>query len=95
MDSVKLEKQLRMVPLVCLVLMLLLRNKAINETNPVWMYLLIAFGVLGVAIFIYRIILERKNGTFVARRYYLVLFFVIISTVMFLFQMFSNRVEFI
>lgn len=95
MDSVKLEKQLRMVPLVCLVLMLLLRNKAINDTNPVWMYLLIAFGVLGVATFIYRIILERKNGTFVARRYYLVLFFVIISTVMFLFQMFSNRVEFI
>lgn len=95
MDSVKLANRLRLIPLVCLVLMLLIRNKAVNETNPIWMYVLIAFGFLGVAIFVYRMILEKKNETFVAKRYYLILFFVIISTVLFLYQMFRNRLDFI
>ena len=88
MNTIKLEKQMRIVPLICIVLMLLLRDKAVNDvSNPIWLYIVIGLGILGVGSFFFRMYLEKKNGTFVAKRYYLVYFFIIISAVMFVYQL--------
>lgn len=68
--------------------MLLLRDKAVNDvSNPIWLYIVIGLGILGVGSFFFRMYLEKKNGTFVAKRYYLVYFFIIISAVMFVYQL--------
>lgn len=68
--------------------MLLLRGKAVNDvSNPIWLYIVIGLGILGVGSFFFRMYLEKKNGTFVAKRYYLVYFFIIISAVMFVYQL--------
>ena len=88
MNTIKLEKQMRIVPLICIAFMLLLRDKAVNDvSNPIWLYIVIGLGILGVGSFFFRMYLEKKNGTFVAKRYYLVYFFIIISAVMFVYQL--------
>lgn len=87
MDLVKLEKQLRIIPLICVVLMLLLREKATTDTNFVWLYIVIGLGILGVSSFFFRMYLAKKDGTSIAKRYYLVYFFIIISAVMFVTQL--------
>ena len=87
MDSKKLETQIRIVPLVCVILMLVLRDKAVNSPNPIWMYVVIALGLTAFSSFIYRIYLEKKNGTFVAKRYYLVFSLLIISTLVFVYSL--------
>jgi Na+/alanine symporter len=87
MDSKKLETKIRIIPLVCVVSILVLRDKTVNSPNPVWMYVVIALGLIAFSSFIYRIYLEKKNGTFVAKRYYLVFSLFIISTLVFVYSL--------
>lgn len=87
MNTVKLEKQLRIFPLLCVVFMLLLRKKAVTQTNPIWLYIVVGLGILGVGSFFFRMYLEKKNKTFVAKRNYLIYFFIIILAIMFVYQL--------
>ena len=86
MNTVKLEKQMRIVPLICVVMMLLFRQFAKGDENPVWTIVTIVLGILALISFFFKMYLEKKNGHFVAKRYYLFYFFIIISLVMFVYN---------
>ena len=87
MNTIKLEKQMRIVPLICVVMMLLFRQFAKGDENPVWTIVTIVLGILALTSFFFRMYLEKKNGHFVAKRYYLFNFFIIISAVMVVYQL--------
>ena len=86
MNTVKLEKQMRIVPLICVVMMLLFRQFTKGDENPVWTIVTIVLGVLALTSFFFKMYLEKRNGHFVAKRYYLFYFFIIISLVMFVYN---------
>lgn len=87
MDTVKLEKQLRLVTLVCFVLILFLR-KMFESTGSLLLTIgTIILGCIAVGSFLFRIYLEKQNGTFVAKKYYIFYFIVIIWVVMYLYEM--------
>ena len=79
MNTVKLEQQMRIVPLICVVAMLLLRQFTKDSENPIWMIISIVLGLLALASFLFKIYLKKKNGHFIAKRYYVFYFFIIIS----------------
>ena len=79
MNTVKLEQQMRIVPLICVVAMLLLRQFTKDSENPIWMIISIVLGLLALASFFFKMYLEKKNGHFIAKRYYVFYFFIIIS----------------
>ena len=87
MDSVKLEKQMRIVPLICFLLILFLRQLDDTADNTIKMIVSIGLGILAIVAFIFKMYLEKKNGHFVAKRYYIFYFFILISLAMFLYQM--------
>ncbi|WP_396179096.1 hypothetical protein [Flavobacterium sp.] len=87
MDTVKLEKQLRLVPLVCFVLILFLR-KMFESTGSLLLTIgTIILGFIAVGSFLFRIYLEKQNGTFVAKKYYIFYFIIIIWMVMYFYEM--------
>ncbi|WP_432672805.1 hypothetical protein [Flavobacterium sp. SM2513] len=87
MDTVKLEKQMRIVPLICVVAMLLLRQFTEGDANPIWTIISIVLGLLALASFFFKMYLEKKNGTFIAKRYYVFYFFIIISMAMLVYNL--------
>lgn len=87
MNTVKLEKQMRIVPLICVVAMLLLRQFTKDSENPIWMIISIVLGVCALASFFFKMYLEKQNGHFVARRYFVFYFFIIISLVMLVYNL--------
>lgn len=86
MDTVQLEKQMRIVPLICVVAMLILRQFTDNS-NPIWMTVSIILGLLALASFFFKMYLEKKNGHFIAKRYYVFYFFIVISLAMLVFNL--------
>jgi hypothetical protein len=87
MNTVKLEKQLRLVPLVCFVLILFLR-KMFESTGSLLLTIgTIILGFIAVGSFLFRIYLEKQNGTFVAKKYYIFYFIIIIWMVMYFYEM--------
>ncbi len=87
MDTLKLEQQMRLVPLICVVAMLLLRQFIKGDENPIWMIVSIILGVLALASFFFKMYLEKKNGHFIAKRYYVFYFFIIISLAMLVYNL--------
>lgn len=90
MNTVKLERQIRLIPLIFIIIMLFLKSEAIESSNPLWLYAAVLFGVLGFSFFIFRIYLEKKNGKFVAKRYYLISFLMALAAVFFLYSLFQT-----
>ncbi len=86
MDTIKLEKQMRIVPLICVVAMLMLRQFTDNS-NPIWMSVSIILGVLALGSFFFKMYLEKRNGHFIAKRYYVFYFFIVISLAMLIFNL--------
>ncbi len=86
MDTTRLEKQMRNITLICAGGLLIIRLFFKETDNPIVTYLIIALLLTIIVTFIYRLYLEKKNGTFVAKRYYLVFFFLIVSTLIFLYS---------
>jgi hypothetical protein len=87
MDTVKLEKQMRIVPLICVVAMLLLRQFAKGDESTIWMILSVVLGVLALASFFFKMYLEKINGHFIAKRYYVFYFFIVISLTMLVYNL--------
>ena len=86
MDNVKLEKRLRLVPFVCFLLIFLGRKFIAEENSFLAMIFTIVLAVISIASFIYVMHLEKKDGRFNAKKYYLFYFFIIISFVVFLYS---------
>ena len=86
MDTIKLEKKMRIVPLICVVAMLILRQFTDNS-NPIWMTVSIILGVLALASFFFKMYLEKRNGHFIGKRYYVFYFFIVISLAMLIFNL--------
>ena len=87
MDTLKLEKQMRLVPLICVVAMLLLRQFIEGEENPILMILSIVLGILALVSFFFKMYLEKVNGHFIAKRYYVFYFFIVISLTMLVYNL--------
>lgn len=91
MNTQKLEKQIRIIPLICCVLILLLRQITKSDENSVWVIISIILGSIALISFFFKIYLEKQNGTFVAKRYYIFYLFILISLTMFLTQLWQTR----
>lgn len=86
MDNVKLEKRLRLVPFVCFLFMFFGR-KFIGEENSLLALIgTIILALISIASFVYIRYLEKKDGRFNPKKYYLFYFFIIIAIVIFLFS---------
>ena len=86
MQTTKLEKQIRLIPLFCCIGILALRGLIRDETSDlmtIWVFILASIAVLS---FLFRIYLEKKNGTFVLKKYYVLLFFILITTAMLIYN---------
>ena len=86
MNTLKLEKQLRIVPIICFLLILLFR-KFFENSETLLTIGTIVLGIIAVGSFGFRIYLEKKNGTFVAKRYYIFYFIIVIWIVMYFYEM--------
>lgn len=87
MDLIKLEKQVKLIPLFCCIGILVLRNSIKDKNGDLmtaWVSILISIAVLSL---LFRIYLEKKNGTFVLKNYYLLLFFILLSATMFVYNL--------
>jgi hypothetical protein len=87
MDTVRLEKQVRMIPLFCclgyLALRGIIRDKS-SDLIVIWGLILASIAILS---FLFRIYLEKRNGTFVLKRYYLMLGFILFSVAIFIYNL--------
>jgi hypothetical protein len=83
MDTIKREKQLRLVPFGCLLVLLFFRQFLIDEENLIVPIILI---IAAIASMLYVIYLEKQGGRFNAKKYYLFLFFICFSFAIFLYN---------
>ena len=89
MDNLKLEKRLRLVPFACVLLIIVLR-KFIGEENSFLVLIATIFlALISIASFFYIMRLEKKDGRFNLKKYYVFYFFIIIAIVIFLFSWFQ------
>lgn len=86
MDNLQLEKRLRIVPFVCFLLISLGRSFIGEEYSLLAMIITIVLAVISIASFIYVMHLEKKDGRFNAKKYYLFYFFILITFVIFLYS---------
>lgn len=87
MDTIKLEKRLRLVPFFCILLIFALR-KFIAEENTVSLLVgTIFLAIVSIGSFFYIMHLEKKSGRYNPRKYYVFYFFIIISSVTFIYSM--------
>lgn len=87
MDLIKLEKQVKLIPLFCCIGILALRGSIRDKSGDlmtIWVSILISIIVLSL---LFRIHLEKKNGTFVLKNYYLLLLFLVLSVAMFVYNL--------
>lgn len=91
MNTQKLEKQIRLVPLICCGLILFIRQFTFSSENPIWLIISIILGFVALISFLFKIYLEKQNGTFVAKRYYIFYLFILISLTMFVVQLWQAR----
>ena len=87
MEATKLEKQIKLVPLFCCIGILALRGLVRDKSSDsmtIWVLVLASIAVLS---FMFRIYLEKKNGTFVLKRYYLLFIVLILTTAMFIYNL--------
>lgn len=88
MNTQNLEKQTRLVPLFCFMLILLGRN-FFETTEPIFLTVgALVLSTIAVGSILFRIYLEKQNGTFVAKKYYIFYFFMALSTFVFLYNFF-------
>ena len=86
MDNLKLEKRLRLVPFVCVLLIIVLRNFIGDENAFLVLIATIFLALTSIASFFYIMILEKKDGRFNPKKYYIFYFFIVISLVIFAFN---------
>lgn len=91
MNTQKLEKQIRIVPLICFTIILIMRQLTKTSENPVWVIITIILASIALLSFFFKIYLEKQNGTFVAKRYYIFYLFILISLTMFVVQLWQAR----
>jgi len=87
MDATKIEKQIKLIPLFCCVGVLALRGLVGDKSSgsmTIWVLVLASIAVLS---FMFRIYLEKKNGTLVLKRYYLLFVVLILTTAMFIYNL--------
>lgn len=89
MDNVKLEKRLRLVPFVCFIFIFFARKFIGEEYSLLAVIGTIVLALISIASFVYIGYLEKKDGRFNPKKYYLFYFFIIISIVIFLFSWFQ------
>jgi len=83
MDTIKLEKRLRLVPLACVLLIIVLQKLVADEDYFLELMVTIALLVVSLSSAIYITYLEKKDGRFNPKKYYLFIFFLLISVLIF------------
>ena len=89
MDTVKLEKQIRIVPLLACIAILLARQTVEDPNSLTMVWVSCGLAMIAILAFAMRIYLEKKNGTYVARRYYVLWFILLFGAATFLYQLWS------
>lgn len=87
MDTVKLEKQIRIIPLLACIAILVLRQVIEDTESMMMLWITIGLALVATLGLLGRIYLEKRNGTYVARRYYLLWFFLIFGAGMFVYNL--------
>ena len=82
-NSLTLEKRLRLVPFICLLLIFVLKRFISDEDYFLELMITIALLLVSLGSFIFIIYLEKKDGRFNLKKYYLFIFFIIISVLIF------------
>ena len=86
MDPVKLEKRLRLVPFACVLLIIVLRKFLGDENSFFVLIATIFLALISIVSFFYIMHLEKKDGRFNPRKYYVFYFFIIISVLIFAYK---------
>ena len=89
MDNLQLEKRLRLVPFVCFILIFFGRKFIGEEYSLLAVIGTIILALISIASFLYIMHLEKKDGRFNPKKYYLFYFFILIAIVIFLFSWFQ------
>lgn len=82
-NSLKLEKRLRLVPFICLLLIFVLKRFISDEDSFFELMVTLALLVVSLGSFVFIIYLEKKDGRFNPKKYYLFIFFIFISVLIF------------
>jgi len=89
-NSLTLEKRLRLVPFICLLLIFVLKRFIPDEDYFLELMITIALLLVSLGSFIFIIYLEKKDGRFNLKKYYLFIFFILISAAIFAFSFVSQ-----
>jgi heme/copper-type cytochrome/quinol oxidase subunit 4 len=83
MDTIKLEKRLRLVPLACVLLIIVLRRFIGEEYTVALLVITIFLASIATGSFFYTMHLEKKSGRYKPKKYTLFYFFIIITVAVF------------
>lgn len=86
MDTIKLEKQIKSIPLFCCIGILALRGLIRDKSSDSMVIWVSIFASIAVLSFLGRIYLEKKNDTFVLKKYYMLFLVIAIMAVMFIYN---------
>lgn len=91
MDTVKLEKQIRIIPLLAFIAILVIHQLVEDPKSMAIMWVTLGLSFVASLALGFRIHLEKKNGTYVARRYYMLWFFLTVGAGMFLYNLLGQQ----
>lgn len=87
-EASKLERNLRLVPILCVLGIIIMRRSVSKEDVVMQLIGTIVFTIVAIISYSYVIYLEKKDGRFNPKKYYVLCFFIFISTCVFLFNYF-------